>query len=87
MPRNIIRKPALRQKTGLSDTTIWRLEKADAFPHRVQITEAGAVGWYEDEVDRWVHDRVRALGKRPAGVGPAKGAGGRFPGAPPAAND
>ena len=65
MPRNIIRKPAVRQKTGLSDTTIWRLEKTDDFPGRIQLTDAGTVGWYEDEVDAWVHDRVRGTGKRP----------------------
>jgi prophage regulatory protein len=65
MSRNIIRKPAVRQKTGLSDTTIWRLQKAGEFPPRVQLTDAGLVGWFEDEVDRWVHERVRAGGKRP----------------------
>lgn len=65
MSRSILRKRAVRQRTGLSDTTIWRLEKAGDFPSRIQITEAGAVGWYEDEVDAWMHDRVRGLGKRP----------------------
>ena len=70
MPRNIIRKAAIRQKTGLSDTTIWRLERAGGFPQRVQITEAGAVGWYENEVDAWVHERVRSVGKRPSARAP-----------------
>jgi prophage regulatory protein len=65
MSYNIIRKPAVQQKTGLSDTTIWRLERAGKFPARLQITEAGSVGWVEGEVDRWVHERVRAGGKRP----------------------
>jgi prophage regulatory protein len=65
MPRIILRKRAIQQRTGLSDTTIWRLEKTGEFPARIQITEAGAVGWYEDEVDRWIHERVRGGGKRP----------------------
>jgi len=65
MPRNILRKRPVRQRTGLSDTTIWRLEKAGNFPARIRITEAGAVGWYEDEIDNWIHDRVRGGGKRP----------------------
>jgi len=65
MPRSIIRKRAVHQRTGLSDSTIWRLEKAGDFPARIQVTEAGAVGWYEDEVDAWVRDRVRGPGKRP----------------------
>jgi prophage regulatory protein len=66
MPRsNIIRKPAVRKKTGLSDTTIWRLERAGKFPARIQITESGLVGWYEEEVVEWQDDRERGVGKRP----------------------
>jgi prophage regulatory protein len=65
MSRNIIRRAAVRAKTGLSDTTIWRLEKAGDFPQRIRLTEAGAVGWRENEVDAWVQGRVRAGGKRP----------------------
>lgn len=70
--RNIIRKPAVRQRTGLSDVTIWRKEKAGQFPQRLQLTEGGAVGYYEDEVDAWVHDRVRGGGKRPPRADRAK---------------
>ena len=65
MSRSILRKRTVHQRTGLSDTTIWRLEKAGDFPARVQITEAGPVGWYEDEIDAWVEGRVRGGGKRP----------------------
>jgi predicted DNA-binding transcriptional regulator AlpA len=65
MSRSILRKRAVQQRTGLSDTTIWRLEKAGDFPSRIQITETGVVGWYKDEIDAWIHDRVRGLGKRP----------------------
>ena len=71
MSRSIVRKRTVRQRTGLSDTTIWRLEKAGDFPACVQITEAGAVGWYEDEVDAWVHERVRGVGKCPPKTGKA----------------
>jgi prophage regulatory protein len=65
MSRNIIRKPAVKARTGLSDTTLWRRERAGIFPKRIQITESGLVGWYEDEIDTWIHDRIRAGGKRP----------------------
>ena len=74
MSRNIIRKPEVQKRTGLSDTTIWRLEKAGDFPERVVLTDAGAVGWRESEVDRWVQERVRGFGKRPAGAARGKGA-------------
>jgi prophage regulatory protein len=70
--RNIIRKPEVRKRTGLSDTTIWRLERAGDFPRKVLLTEGGSVGWVEAEVERWVQERVRRAGKRPAGVAPAR---------------
>jgi prophage regulatory protein len=62
--RRIIRKPEVRRRTGYSDTSIWRLERNDLFPGRIQIGPM-AVGWYEDEVDRWIQTRVRQGGKRP----------------------
>ena len=45
-----LRKPEVQKRTGLSDTTIWRLEKAGKFPTRVQLTEH-IVGWDEGEID------------------------------------
>jgi prophage regulatory protein len=56
--KRIIRKPGVRQKTGLSDSTIWRLEKAGEFPLRVQLS-LNAVGWYEHEIDAWLEQRER----------------------------
>jgi predicted DNA-binding transcriptional regulator AlpA len=35
--RNIIRKPAVRVRTGLSDSQIWRIEGRGEFPARVQV--------------------------------------------------
>jgi prophage regulatory protein len=64
LTRNIIRKPAVRKRTGLSDSQVWRLERDGRFPSRVQLSPM-AVGWYEDEVDAWVHARVRASGRQP----------------------
>jgi prophage regulatory protein len=61
----IIRKPEVRRRTGYSNTTIWREEKAGRFPRRVQLNpEAGprgGVGYYEDEVDEWIRRRVRGI--------------------------
>ena len=65
MARTIIRKPEVVRRTGLSYITVWRLEREGAFPARLRLTEAGAVGWVEAEVDRWIHDRIRGAGKRP----------------------
>jgi len=41
--------------TGLSRTTIWRLERDGQFPPRKQIT-AAAVGWLEGDVRAWVDE-------------------------------
>ena len=42
--------------TGLSRTTIWRMEQEGQFPSRRALS-AGAVGWLEDEVIQWMKDR------------------------------
>jgi len=39
--------------TGLSGTTIWRLEKFDAFPKRRLIARR-AVAWLQEEVEQWI---------------------------------
>jgi prophage regulatory protein len=64
LARKIIRKPAVRERTGYSDTQIWRLEQRGEFPARVQLGPF-SVGWYADEVDEWVRSRVRAGGRQP----------------------
>jgi predicted DNA-binding transcriptional regulator AlpA len=62
--RKIIRRPRVRELTGYSDTTIWRLEKKDEFPLRIQLSPM-AVGWFEDEVLEWLRMRVRGMGRQP----------------------
>jgi prophage regulatory protein len=56
--RRILRKKEVRHRTGYSDTTIWRRERQGRFPARVQLSEH-SVGWYEDEIDAWIRDRIR----------------------------
>jgi prophage regulatory protein len=62
--RKIIRKPAVRERTGYSGTQIWRLEQLDKFPARVQLGP-NSVGWFEDEVDAWVLSRIRGGCRQP----------------------
>lgn len=56
MQKRFIRKPAVREITQLSDSTIRRLELAGEFPRRRKIS-AGAVAWIEGEVLEWVESR------------------------------
>ena len=57
----IIRWPKVHSATGLSRSTIWRLEKAGAFPSRRQLS-SNAVGWLEAEIEQWMKSRQAAPG-------------------------
>ena len=61
MPRDFIARRIYHNKdlpivTGLSLTTIWRLQKTGNFPARVQLSP-GRVGVMASEVDAWVESR------------------------------
>ncbi len=55
----LIRFAVVRDLTGLSRTTLWRLERAGEFPKHVTMS-AHAVGWIESEVIAWIGSRVQA---------------------------
>jgi prophage regulatory protein len=55
--RRLLRFPAIRERTGLSRSTIWRLERRGAFPKHRRIS-ANAVAWLEEEVEFWIGQRV-----------------------------
>jgi prophage regulatory protein len=57
MEQRIIRKPELFARVGLSDATIWRLEKAGKFPRRVKLG-GNSVGWLSDEFEAWLSARL-----------------------------
>ena len=52
----IIRCKDVVEKTGLSRSTIWRMEKEKTFPARVSLG-AGSVGWKLSEVENWINSR------------------------------
>ncbi len=52
----LIRVAAVVEQTGMSRSSIDRLEKAGQFPKRVQISTR-AIGWYEAAVMDWVENR------------------------------
>jgi len=57
----IIRKPELFSRLGLSDATIWRMEKSGKFPRRIQIG-GKAVGWFDTEINDWLNQKSAARG-------------------------
>ena len=50
---SLIRLPAVKRRTGLSRTTIYRKIGKGAFPEPTPISE-GLVAWYESDIDAWV---------------------------------
>lgn len=55
----IIRKPELLARVGLSDPTIWRLERKNQFPRRLRLG-GNSCGWLESEINEWMQARADA---------------------------
>lgn len=45
--------------TGLSETTLWRLEKAGDFPAKIRLS-VRRIGWMRDEIEAWLQSRHAA---------------------------
>lgn len=52
----IIRAEEVQSMTGLSRTTIWRMENKQEFPRRVSLG-ANCVGWRLAEITAWINNR------------------------------
>jgi len=58
-PLRFLRFPSVRARTGLSRTTIWRLERQGDFPRHRRIS-GNAVAWAEHEVADWIRSKLGA---------------------------
>ena len=56
--RRILRWPEVHRKVTLSRQYVARLERQNCFPRRVQLGPQ-SVGWFSDEIDRWLEERQR----------------------------
>ena len=52
-----LRLPEVKGLVTYSATQIWRLEKANKFPKRVQIGE-NRVAWIASEIDTWMKTKI-----------------------------
>jgi prophage regulatory protein len=57
---HILRTSEVIRLTGLSRTTLLRLERQGKFPTRIRLG-LNSVGWREEEVRNWVETRPRAM--------------------------
>jgi prophage regulatory protein len=53
----LLRPRTVCERTGLSRSTLWRLERRGDFPPHRQIS-TNAVGWLEEEVNAWIRSRA-----------------------------
>jgi prophage regulatory protein len=53
----LLRFPDVRDRTGLSRSTIWRLERRGVFPKHRRIL-SNAVAWVEEEVMAWIRSKI-----------------------------
>lgn len=67
-PDRIIRFDTVRDRTGLSRSTIYRKIAEGTFPAQLKISVHGA-GWRESDIDRWVADPVKWQPEVEAGDG------------------
>jgi prophage regulatory protein len=56
--RRVLRKPEVMSRIGLSDASIYRMEKAGRFPKRIRLG-GQSVGWFSDEVDKWFDQKAQ----------------------------
>ena len=56
-PVKLVRFPVVRERTGLSRSTIWRLERRGEFPRHHRIAP-NVVAWIEEEVSAWILERT-----------------------------
>jgi prophage regulatory protein len=62
-PVKLLRFPVVRERTGLSRSTIWRLERRGEFPKHHRIAP-NIVAWSEPEISRWIEARLGSDGLR-----------------------
>lgn len=55
--QTILRLPAVKQRCGLSRSTIYLRVSQGAFPKPVSLG-ARAVGWLESEIEGWLASRI-----------------------------
>jgi prophage regulatory protein len=58
MVKKLLKINEVIQKTKLSRTTIWRLESANLFPRRLELSKR-LVAWEESEINDWIQSKAR----------------------------
>ena len=59
MAQQIRKLLEVKNTTGLSGSTIYRMASAGTFPRPIKLGERSS-GWIGSEVDQWLDDRIAA---------------------------
>jgi len=57
MPTRILRLPEVKERTGLSRSTIYQRISTGDFPKPISLG-GRAVGWVEAEIEEWLQGRI-----------------------------
>jgi prophage regulatory protein len=64
MGHTVLRLPAVKHRTGLSRSSIYKFVAEGCFPQPVRLG-ARSVGWLEAEIDEWLGNRMDARSTKP----------------------
>jgi prophage regulatory protein len=62
LSRRTIRIGPVSEKTGLAESSIWRLVRLRQFPRPVKLSP-GCTAWFEHEIDEWLDGKGSAREK------------------------
>ena len=62
MTHIILRLPAVKERTGLSRSTVYLMMSKNEFPLPISLGDR-AVGWLEDDINIWLEQRIEASRK------------------------
>ena len=57
MSHNILRLPEVKQRTGLSRSSIYLRITNNEFPSSISLG-GRSVGWLEKDIDKWIVERI-----------------------------
>lgn len=53
----LLRKPAVLERTGMSDSTLYRKMTEGLFPRPVKLAGTRLVAWRSDDIARWIESQ------------------------------
>ena len=59
--RRVLRRPDVSVRTGLGRSTLYAYIEDGRFPRPIKLGPR-AVGWLEEEVERWISERIDERG-------------------------